>query len=135
MQEQLVSFNTAVLAKEKGFNWKCRGYYSSLYKTVMINGTLHGAVDRNSTYYDKFAGAPYYSAPTQSILQKWLREKHSLHITVSFSKSGGSYEPIGYFDYHAYKNDGVTIYVEDGFGFDTYESALEHVLFTSLKQI
>lgn len=146
MQEKLVDRATAVLAKEKRFDWKCRGYYSSLHNTVMTNGTLHGAVDHNNPYYDKFAGYPYYSAPTQSLLQKWLREIHKLHLSVVYSHDHNKYSVAGFDQFHGdelkkrnprsegrfpypYKSN----FKQHYWKYETFEEALEVGLFEALN--
>jgi len=62
MEESTVSFETAKLDKEKGFN---QGRFN--YPKYDEEGNVH------------FIGFNKgYSAPTQSLLQKWLREKHNI---------------------------------------------------------
>ena len=68
MEDQLISFETAKLPKDKGFPQISSPCFDS-------NGTI-----RNSTYFkslSNFTGRTktgYYQS-TQSLLQKWLREK------------------------------------------------------------
>lgn len=59
MKEQLISFETAKLAKEKEFNEK----YSDFYIDKRVNGDLTDL-----------------PCVPQSLLQKWLREKHKINI-------------------------------------------------------
>ena len=75
--EDYVSFEIAQLLKEKGFDEICsyewgptvnEGYV--LQKWIITNGQI-----KNSDLID---GA--YTAPSQSIALKWLREVHKLHI-------------------------------------------------------
>lgn len=71
MKEQLISFDTAKLAKEKGFDWKVSLHYES-------NGNrFFDKVPCNFNNVELIC-----SAPTQSLLQKWLREIHNIHIKV-----------------------------------------------------
>ena len=79
IEEQYVSFETAKLAKEKGFNEPCRHYYLNGAKevnneTIMIYDLPYpyNSTDKN-----------YFAAPTQSLLARWLREKHKLFIEVT----------------------------------------------------
>ena len=64
MKEQLISFDTAKLAKEKGFDWTGKQGWS-------LKGNLEGYNKTN------------YPAPTQALLQKWLRENHNIDINVN----------------------------------------------------
>jgi len=72
MKEQIVSFETAKLAKEKGFNEAVREVYD------IYSGTLEEEKRLN-----KFNGEDFLvSAPTQSLLHKWLREEHNIWINI-----------------------------------------------------
>ena len=76
MTEQLIAFQTAVLAKEKGFSGFCNGYY--------YNNT--GKTNPCYCYYKDGLNEIDYSnylsvqAPTQNLLQKWLREIHDIWV-------------------------------------------------------
>ncbi len=66
--EDYVSFETAKLLKEKGFDEECS---FAFYKDGRI-------VDR----YDSEFSYNYYDRPTLQMAMKWLREEHQLHISV-----------------------------------------------------
>jgi len=114
MKEQLITFETAKLAKEKGFDSKYTEDYDTL-GFVQQRGILESH------------NLERVSAPTQSLLQKWLREVHNIHITIT-SISQESWQ------YHITK-PGQRLgdnYEED---FYTYEEALESGLHQALKLI
>ena len=79
MKEQLISFETAKLAKEKGFptlNHIRTSYYNHL-------GELNGdVIELIKSQVRKQDTKPFdiITAPTQSLLQKWLRDIHGWHI-------------------------------------------------------
>ena len=76
MEDTLVSLKTAILAKEKGFKEDTNFVYSK-FDTFGI-GIEKGKYEiRNDV-----GKQSDISAPTQSSLQKWLREKHYLHIEL-----------------------------------------------------
>ena len=88
MEEQLISLETAMLAKEKGFNIKT--YYSWVQPVVTKRGT---SIKEERDYqiektdsYNSFTEITYpnedYYAPTQSFLQKWLRERHEIQMSL-----------------------------------------------------
>lgn len=108
--EGLISFETAKLAKEKGFKKLCDFSYDE-------DGILTGNCEQSYNYV----------APTQSLLQKWLREKHDIHITIT-SISQESWQ------YHIQKPKDKLgdNYEED---FENYEEALEVGLQEALKLI
>ena len=103
MKEQLISFKTAKLAKEKGCELK-----GVIYED--------GGV----------------SLCTQSLLQKWLREEHNLHIEVCSGKGH-------YYVKHGGIEDMLLQELEILNGkkikFKTYEEALEKGLQEALKLI
>lgn len=67
--EDYVSFETAKLLKEKGFDEYC-GYYSS-------DGEYWGYYTYNHR------GKDYISAPTLQMAMKWLREEKDVQIEIS----------------------------------------------------
>lgn len=75
MEDQLVTPETAKLAHEKGFNIKCQKFY-------IYNGLLHIFPTNSLLMKDEAF------APTQSLLQKWLREVHNLHIVITVNQFG-----------------------------------------------
>ena len=75
MEEELISLETAKLAKEKGFNGLVLAYHNPIYGIVKIQG---GSCDMNAKPW----GIDYFSLPTQSLLKKWLRDEHSISIKV-----------------------------------------------------
>jgi len=73
MQEQIVNFETAKLAKERGFTESCWQWYDTIG-----NIKEHKFSTTSNRYDDELA------APTQSLLQKWLREIHGIHIDFQY---------------------------------------------------
>jgi hypothetical protein len=97
MKETIISFETAKLAKEKGF--KCDDdYYFNLYAKKlhryksedwgcakeMNSFILYQGEFNNHIIFPAPCFEPYYFAPSQGFLQKWLREKHNIHIEVLY---------------------------------------------------
>lgn len=79
MKDQLISFETAKLAKEKGFDYKVLNHYKG--EELINNGKLYNF---NSKEEQKLWNIELISAPTQSLLQRWLREEHKLYILYNF---------------------------------------------------
>lgn len=67
--EDYVSFETAKLLKEKGFDEYC-GYYDKTGEYWCYNTFNHN-------------GDEYISAPTLQMAMKWLREVHNIYISIS----------------------------------------------------
>lgn len=116
MEDQLISFETAKLAREKGFDRKCRYYFTG-------NPTFTGdGLGPESNHNKKNC---YFSRPTQSLLQRWLREVHKIYVTI---------------DYHLpptmarYKIEGPNVHDKQVImAFGDYEKALEHGLVEALN--
>ncbi len=78
MKDQLITYETGVLAKEKGFNIPVHEYHNKgrSGEKMETNPITVGAMNHNYPRYGTV------SIPTQSLLQKWLREKHNIIVTV-----------------------------------------------------
>jgi len=114
MEDTLITFPTAKLAKEKGFNISSRS--DGIGTDVFINGKL-----THTIFYDK----NHIHAPTQSLLQRWLREVHKKHINVQPFYYKGDFISWNLKIHNTYYKD----------KFNTYEEALEQGLFEALKLI
>jgi hypothetical protein len=99
MTKQLVSFETAKAAKEKGFNIEGQVVFDLKNENTIVNfkdtaihefikdcetgyrdKSLHYFKDRVKRLDDNSDEGYYLLAPTQSLLQKWLREEHNINI-------------------------------------------------------
>lgn len=76
MREQIISFETAKLAKLKGFDWHTLESYTE-EETLDDYGVEGGYYPYNTEQ-----GGTNYAASTQSLLQKWLREVHRIHVII-----------------------------------------------------
>lgn len=125
MKEQLVSFEVARLAKEKGFNEGCRFYYDLDFQ----ESTFHNDYEslKNSEIVDGYGKFKWkmISAPTQSLLQKWLRDVHNIHISI---------KNISGFYWLEVSTQGKEV-TPLNTKFYTYEEALEAGLLEALKLI
>jgi hypothetical protein len=134
MQEELISFETAKLAKEKGFDWECENYYDVPKYPLYSRDTkeICHRKYRNAKGYDSYYTQNEYKAPTQSLLQKWLREVHKIDVFVS--KIGSTSYKKYYFQIS--KNDTwINSDNSNSTRYLKFEDALEKGLFESLKLI
>ncbi|MBU8982118.1 MAG: hypothetical protein E7G44_04970 [Phocaeicola vulgatus] len=117
MTEELVTLKTAKILKEKGFNEFCKDIIND-------NGKLMETVYRTNNDLPK----SFYSCPTQSIAQKWLREIRGVYVYVepvigkrwklSFCDFNVPTEESDWMENEINKGNGYKVYV-------TYEEALE----------
>ena len=71
IHEEICTYEVAKLAKEKGFNEKCNFYYQK------------GVINTDGCFNRYNKGVEYIcSAPTQSLLQRWLREEKGVAIEI-----------------------------------------------------
>jgi hypothetical protein len=133
MTDRLISFETAKLAKEKGFvNGSMQDYRpeSGLTGIVAPDGVPHLHKNNNMQRF-------VYEAPTQSLLQKWLREVHSLHVAPDlYAHSDGflRWQPVCRRTNNTINNCFLNLIIIKKFK-DTYEEALEVGLQEALKLI
>lgn len=73
IHEEICTYEVCKLAKEKGFNEKCYHYYQK--------GVLES--DKCFNRYNKGVDN-VCSAPTQSLLQRWLREEKGYYVYPFF---------------------------------------------------
>lgn len=111
MEEQLVRFKTAKIARDKGFNIHCIECY-------MPNGEETLDLDKRLSKDNRIY------APTQSLLQKWLREEKDILVYVD-PKSHH------FFQSHIITQDNEII----GDRGDNWEDVLEDGLYIALQEI
>lgn len=117
MQEQVISFETSKLAKEKGFpDIDCTRYY------------VVGGVIVSANWVDIYEPKEYYPIVAQSLLQKWIRDSHAIHIELEWYEDS-SYE--GWLVSDIFKDD--VEYAECNV--KTYEECLEICLLNALYYI
>jgi len=141
MKDQLVSFNVAVLAKEKGFNITQFLYYTPSGNLKETTAWIEDEddIERPITLSTilMFTDARHISAPTQSLLQKWLRERHGIQTEISM---GVKYINDKLTNLYSYSIFSCSPQLKINWKFSykkpiTYEEALEAGLLEALKQI
>ena len=121
MEEQKITFETAKLAFEKKFNWE-----------TDMGFTMSGKLE--PPYYgNKFKNGDYnnsvlFSAPTQALLQKWLRDIHKMYISIDI-------EDKNQFMYYVLDFSDNNEYIQRESIYPTYEEALESALVHALTLI
>ena len=118
IHEEICTYEVCKLAKEKGFNEYVEAFYAEDCNTPHTQGPEK---------WNNYEGR--YSAPTQNLLQRWLREEKFIDISI----------------YPIFIN-GVRVYTAQMYApnlnkpkkfnyFDTYELALEDALKYALENL
>lgn len=128
MNEQIITLKTAKLLKLKGFDFECVHFYNKGSNFKLQNDVMVRTGDND-----------IYEAPTQALVQKWLRDVHNININISFKPN------IKKWDFFPYKmslngreylkaiNYYTTVHVSRRY--DTYEDALENGIIEALDMI
>jgi hypothetical protein len=130
MKETLISFETAKLAKEKEFDAEILNSYTNngilldIDWDYPIHITNKQIKESTNSCYNYYKGV---IAPTQSLLQRFIRENRGIHIEIhrnasgyywSMCKSDGGTD-LGWSDISGPNDSGV---------WDSFEDALENAL-------
>lgn len=120
MQEELVTYKTAYLAKEKGFVfWQPWAYYSQPDDGLDMIAVLEKTTNHDVLCY----------APTQALLQRWLREIHKIDVIATPYTTGKDEFMYIWMIYRKVSSTKFSKF------FNRYEKALEDGLFEALNLI
>lgn len=153
MREELVTFQVAKLAKEKGFDEPCIDTYKDVvlyrHKSKRHNSSFNQQWEEEPIKNSAMSNAkiPRYSAPTQSLLQRWLREVHDIRVLIDFetiddSETAYTFKIVKYLPEGKNRKKDTWDFYETTYSFNqgggwykTYEEALEVGLQEALKLI
>ena len=131
IHEEICTYEVAKLAKEKGFPQDECGVNIGYYAFDGLRN-IHPLVNSFAWYDDEYKHENLYLAPTQSLLQRWLREEKgyyvypffdNIHLTwdwICREKTGDKWVPLVGLDLHL---------------FPTYELALDDTLKYALENL
>lgn len=112
--EDYVSFETAKILKEKGFDEPFYFFYRT------DDRIIHHVVRAKPLVYDNTIDDEVISAPTLQTAMKWLREEHDIFILICRAMVANGYEY-----YHEIYNGGIAKYAQYGRTYLTYAEACE----------
>jgi hypothetical protein len=153
MKEQLVTFETAKSAKEEGFDVEVLHFYVKHHKCKVFGIDEHGRHYPSTNIPKKVYTVGQdavldieniYFSPTQSLLQKWLREVHNTDVVIAPEryKDGVNYiVQAQKWDLGSDEEFNPNFTVDGSYWFNdngeypTYEEALEKGLEEGLKLI
>jgi hypothetical protein len=129
IHEEICTYEVAKLAKKKGFNVPTDRYYHIYNDVIEAQNSLEMTRDGCADFYNSLNRCRC-AAPTQGILQRWLREEKGLHISIPLHK--GEYKYFWGIDSLNRKKKEEDIAYNL---FDTYELALEAALKYALENL
>ncbi len=130
--EDYVSFETAKLLKEKGFQAKCTAcYHDSDHTLELISGRINFCNPR----FKRYKGIPPYNAPTLQMAMKWLREVHNYDISICLDSYVEPYDNQYYIVIRRKKDKYENISPCEQVYFDTYEEACEAAIKYCLENL
>ena len=119
MRDEIITEETAKLAKVKGFDNGCSHLWGEYDGYVGLH---------NVDNYNRMCSEKQFSAPTQTVLAKWLRTKHGIHVEIYCNASGWGYILT--------KLNGTTIKeIMDDIFFEEHDIAYEKGLEIALNMI
>lgn len=128
IEESYVSFDTAKLLKEAGFDIPCLCCYTS-----------DGEKEETRIPINHNFGLDY-SRPTQALAARWLREVHGIHVSANIfmdsanDADGNTVDERNFWSYDLFDNSGRIIELSND-RYDSFEEAIEAGLKYSLELI
>lgn len=123
IHEEICTYEVAKLAKEKGF---------PLQKVIKQDG--HAFFYELPQSHPDWANCDAWYLPTQSLLQRWLREEKGIHISVEYEWVEGI-DDWTFWSYIKKINNAKVVDDAIKSGFNTYELALEDALKYALENL
>lgn len=129
IEESYVSFDTARMLKEAGFDVPTRKYYE-----VDDDGEATRLFDHGTYDHNRF-GYKNYSCPTQALAARWLREVHDTFVKMERVGSFDGKEFRFYWSFSIISVSTACLKSISGGRYDSYEEALEVGIAKCLEQI
>ena len=141
IEESYVSFDTAKMLKEAGFDVPGRGVYVTDRTGYYEFREYDNKQTTDDLCWDTEDGFQYeYLAPTQALAARWLREAYGIHVVITEEAYTNGinylwqvliYNPLSV---DCWDNKSTGMYGDNG-EYKTYEEALEAGLQEAIKLI
>ena len=132
IEESFVSFETAKLLKEAGFDVPCRGVYVTDRTGYYEFREYDNKQTTDDLCWDTEDGFQYeYLAPTQALAARWLREVYNVAIYSLYDDDMEQW----FYVVDAFTKNPVINGFQSGSEYDDYESAFEDGLREAIKLI
>ena len=125
--EDYIDFETAKLLKKKGYNEPCFMCYDA------NGGSWMKLVPCCPESMLEYVSRGYYLCPSHSVVLKWLRKKHKLHIAILWDC--GACIGKNSFRYHIDRMDNYEDKGYNKIGFDSYKEACEEAIKYCFKNL
>ena len=137
IHEEICTYEVCKLAKAKRFPQHPNGSFDCCYYHWDRLRKIHSLCSSKVYYDDEFRQRDLFRAPTQSLLQRWLREEKGITICVDIFDDGW------FFDISTFYKQDTGVYEVDipykssnvSHVFDSYELALEDALKYALENL
>lgn len=127
--EDFVSFETAKLLKEKGFDVPCLTCW-------YIGSEAHEKFNDSPFNYNEIKSEfEWLSRPTLQMAMKWLREVHKIHIQIWILEEKGYWFDIEKILNDQYKHKSLYSTGLEDIYFETYEQACEAAIKCCLENL
>lgn len=127
MEEQHIGHTNYLLAQKLGFVIIKKSMYEQVRRYYVDSGG-----NETSDSFFELQLVTKEIIPTQSLVQKWLRDEHKIYVEVEHFDIDDDGSPCDYFTYNLYSNL-VDEEGDDDSTFTTYERALEVGINEGLK--
>lgn len=134
IHEEICTYEVCKVAKEKGFNVPTDRYYHIYDDVIEAQNSLEMTSDGCADFYNSLNQCRC-AAPTQSLLQRWLREEKNIVVEIGwFSMEQKYYWSV----FDTTKDDMFASFIPPAKSmsrYDTWEQALECGLKYALKEL
>lgn len=131
IHEEICAYKVAKLSKDKGFN-----EYDSCHYVYEEDLQYPTCTPYTKASHINWSKPQFIAAPTQSLLQRWLREEKGYAISVTAYPTLATMDKVCYAWEIKSSSDGQYMKAIDGeYTFSTYEQALENALKYSLENL
>lgn len=135
IHEEICTYEVCKLAKEKGFNVPTDRYYHIYDDVIEAQNSLEMTGDGCADFYNSLNQCRC-AAPTQSLLQRWLREEKGLCISIEAYPTLAIMRKVCFAWVVKSRSDGHFMESNDSLlTFYTYELALEDALKYALENL
>lgn len=136
IHDEICTYEVAKLAKEKGFDVPTDRYYHIYYDIVDAENSLEMTGNGCADFYNSL-NTCRCAAPTQSLLQRWLRKNKGTIIEVLSQPTCDNEHKICYWWALRMNSNGLEfdVDIQDSKTFNEYEEALEDAERYALKNL